>query len=55
MKKFCEFLREHEMKIIYLENNKNIKKEQQESYENAEMCYNCKEKFVEYIKVLLVA
>ena len=45
MKKFCEFLREHAMKII-LERKKmkSLIKEQQESYENAKMCYICKEK-----------
>ena len=37
MKKFCESLREHAMKII------NFKI--QESYENAKICYICKEKF----------
>ena len=45
MKKFCEFLRKHAMKII---NFKNIKmklltKEHQESYENAKICYICNE------------
>ena len=47
MKKFCEFLREHTMKII---NFKKIKvklltKKQQESYDSAKICYICKEKF----------
>ena len=41
MKKFCEFLREQAMKI----NNFKKKKEQHESYENAKICYICKEKF----------
>ena len=45
--KFCEFLREHAVKII---NFKKIRmrlltKEKQESYENAKTCYICKEKF----------
>ena len=42
MKKFCESLREHAMKIISF-----IKKkyEQQELYENAKICCICKEKF----------
>ena len=40
MKKFCESLREHAMKIINL-----IKKKRQESYENAKICNICKEKF----------
>ena len=44
---FCEFLREHAMKIT---NFKKIKmklftKEQQESYQNQQICYICKEKF----------
>ena len=38
-KKFCESLREHAMKIIHLKNMKLLTKEQQESYENAEICY----------------
>ena len=47
MKKFCESLKEHAMKII---NFKKVKmkfltKEQQESYENTNICYICKEKF----------
>ena len=46
MKKFCESLRERAMKII---NFKKIKmtlltKQQQESYQNAKICYICKEK-----------
>ena len=47
MKKFCESLREHTVKIINFEKKK-IKlstKEQQESYKNAKICYICKEKF----------
>ena len=42
-KKFCEFLREYEMKIINFR-EKEVKlliKEQQESYENAKICYIC--------------
>ena len=47
MKKFCESLKEHAMKII---NFKKVKmkfltKEQQESYGNTNICYICKEKF----------
>ena len=41
MKKFCEFLREHALKII----NKKMSlltKEQHESYENAKICFICK-------------
>ena len=47
MKKFCEFLREHAMKIINFKKKKMklLTKEQQESYENAKICYICKEKF----------
>ena len=47
MKKFCESLREHEMKIIDFKKKKMklLTKEQQESYENAKICYICKEKF----------
>ena len=43
IKKFCEFLREHAMKIINFK--KLLTKEQQESYENSKICYICKEKF----------
>ena len=47
MKKFWEYLREHTMKIIKFKKKKmNVpRKEQQESYENAKICYICKEKF----------
>ena len=40
MKKFCEFLREHVMKVINLENKKMklSTEEQQESYENVKIC-----------------
>ena len=48
MKKFCEFLREHAMKINNFK-KKTVKlstKEQEESYKNSKICYNCKnEKF----------
>ena len=45
--KFCESLREHAIKIIFFEKKKirSLTKEQQESYENAKICYVCKEKF----------
>ena len=45
--KFCEFLREHTMKIINIRKKgiRSLTKEQQESYENAKICYICKEKF----------
>ena len=44
MKKFCESLREHAMKIINVKKKKksSLTKEQQESYENAKICYICK-------------
>ena len=47
MKEFCEYLREYAMKIINFKNNKMelLTKEQQESYENAQNCYICQEKF----------
>ena len=47
MKKFCEFLREHIMKIINFKKKKMkfLTKDQQESYENAKICYICKKKF----------
>ena len=43
MKKFCEFLREHAMKIINFKKKKVklLTKEQKESYENAKICYIC--------------
>ena len=44
MKKFCEFLREQAMKIISFKKKKKklLTKDQQDSYENAEICYTCK-------------
>ena len=46
VRKFCESLREHTMKIILKRKKmKLLRKEQQESYENANLCYICKEKF----------
>ena len=53
MKKFCESLREHAMKTIDFKKKKMklLTKEQQESYENAKICYICKEKFEnKYVK-----
>ena len=44
MKKFCEYLREHTLKIINIKKTK-IKlpaKGQHESYENSKICYICK-------------
>ena len=47
MKKFCESLREHSIKMISFktEKMKLLTKEQQESYNNAKICYICKEQF----------
>ena len=53
IKKFCESLRQHAMKIISFKKKKMklVTKEQQESYENAKICYTCKEKFEsKYVK-----
>ena len=45
MKKFCESLREHAVKIINFKTKKKLlTKEQQESYKNVKFCYICKEK-----------
>ena len=45
MKTFCESLGEHAIKIISFKKKKLklLTKEQQESYENAKICYICKE------------
>ena len=47
MKKFCEFFREHTIRIINFKKKKLklLTKEQQGSYKNAKMCYICEEKF----------
>ena len=47
MKKFCEYLREQTMKIINFKKKKKklLTKKQQELYEDAQICYVCKEKF----------
>ena len=47
MKKSCESLRKHAMKIIDFRKKKTklLTKKQQESYENAKICYTRKEKF----------
>ena len=47
MKKFCESLREHPLKIINFKKKKMklLTKEQQKSHENAKICYICIEKF----------
>ena len=41
MKKFCEFLREHAMKIINFKKKKMklLTREHQESYEHRKICY----------------
>ena len=45
MKKFCVSLREHKTKIINFKKKKMklLTKEIQESYENAKICYICKD------------
>ena len=53
IKKFCKFLREHAMKIISFKKKKMklLTNEQHELYENANICYICKEEFEnKYIK-----
>ena len=47
MKKFCESLREHAMRIINIkkEKMKSLTKAQQNSYQNSKICYICEEKF----------
>ena len=47
IKKICEFLREHTVKIINIKKKKMklLTKEQQKSFEYAKICYICKEKF----------
>ena len=47
MKEFRESLSEHAMKIINFKKKKrkSLRKEQQEPYENAKICYICNEKF----------
>ena len=53
MKRLCESLREYAMKMINFKKKKNklLTKEQQESCENAKICYICLEKFEEkYLK-----
>ena len=54
MKKFSESLREHEIKTINFKNKKMnlLTNEQQESYQNAKICYICKEQFEKkYLKI----
>ena len=47
MKKFCEFFKQHAMKVINFKKKKTklLTKEQQESYGNVKVCYISKEKF----------
>ena len=47
MKKFCKFLKNNAMKIINFKKKKLelLTNDQQKSYENAKICYICKEKF----------
>ena len=45
MKNFCESLREHALKIINFKKMKLLTKEQQESCENAKICYICRRNF----------
>ena len=46
MKKLCESLKEQDMQIINFKKKKmkSLAKDQQKSYENAKICYICKEK-----------
>ena len=53
MKKFCESLREHAMKIINFKYKKMkfLTKEQKETYENTKICYICNKKSeTKYVK-----
>ena len=53
IKKFCESLREHSIRIINFKKKtmKLLTKEQQELYQNAKICYLCKEKFeIKYVR-----
>ena len=57
IKMFCEYLREHAMKINLAKRKiKLVTKKQQESWENAKICYICEEKFenkyLKYKKIL---
>ena len=57
MKKFCESLREHIMRIINFKKKtmKLIIKEQQEEYENVKICYICKLNFQnKYVKDIVI-
>ena len=53
MKTFCEFLRDHAMKIISFKKKKVklLTKDQQESYKNTKICFICRENFEnKYVK-----
>ena len=45
MKKFCKCLREYAIEIVNFKKMKLLTKDLEESYENAKLCYICKEKF----------
>ena len=49
MKKFCESLRQHAMKIIDFKKKKILTKEQEESYENAKISFS-ENKYMKYKK-----
>ena len=54
MKKVCESLKEHAIKIIDLKTKKMklLTEQQHESCENAKICFICKEKFEnKYVKI----
>ena len=56
MKKICETLRKHAMKIINFQNKKMklLRNKQQELYKNANFCHICKENFEDnYIKDII--
>ena len=56
MKRFCKSLREHAIKIIIFKKKKIelLTKEQQELYENAKICYFCKEEFEKNISKMKI-
>ena len=45
MKTFWKCLREYAIEIVNLKKMKLLTKDLEESYENAKLCYVCKEKF----------
>ena len=56
MERFCKSLREHAIKIIIFKKKKIelLTKEQQELYENAKICYFCKEEFEKNISKMKI-